>query len=269
MTYVTLVHMRSLVVVVGLCGSLPAFGWGPEGHSLVARLAAARLTPVAAAKVAEILGPGNTLPSISSWADSVRRARAESGPWHYIDIPINKPHLDMERDCAKGNCVIAKIEDFEKVLANPAATPVQRREALMFVVHFVGDMHQPLHCSDNQDKGGNDVKLDFFGRSSNLHSVWDSGMLGRMGTEDEMFAKLNADLTPKRARKFGKGTVENWADQIHKTAQKTTYGRLPKATAGVPSKVDAHYEHEADELIRIELEKGGARLAKVLNTTLK
>ncbi|HEY1495948.1 MAG TPA: S1/P1 nuclease [Candidatus Solibacter sp.] len=248
---------------------MPAFGWGPEGHNLVARLAAARLTPAAAARVAQILGPGNTLASVSSWADSVRRARAESGPWHYIDIPINKPHLDMERDCAKGDCVIVKIEDFEKVMVNPAVTPVQRKEALMFLVHFVGDMHQPLHCSDNKDRGGNDVKLEFFGRPSNLHSVWDSGLLGRMGTEDAMFAKLDRDLTPKRARKFEKGTVENWADQIHKTAQKTTYGRLPKAAAGVPAKIDAKYEHEADELIQLELEKGGARLARVLNSTLQ
>lgn len=261
--------MRRLALLAGLVGCLPLFGWGPEGHSLVARLAAARLTPAAAARVAEILGPGNTLASVSSWADSVRRARAESGPWHYIDIPINKPHLDMERDCAKGDCVIAKIEDFEKVLVNPAVTPVQRKEALMFLVHFVGDMHQPLHCSDNKDKGGNDVKLEFFGRPSNLHSVWDSGLLSRMGTEDAMFAKLDRELSPKRFRKFEKGSVEDWADQIHKAGQKTTYGRLPKAAAGVQVKIDAKYEHEADELIQLELEKGGARLAKVLNSTLK
>jgi hypothetical protein len=114
--------------------------------------------------VAEILGPGTTLASISSWADQVRRTRSETGPWHYIDIPINQPHLDMKRDCPTGNCVIAKIEDFEKLLAAPASTAEQRKEALMFIVHFIGDMHQPLHCADNKDKGGNDVKLDFFGR---------------------------------------------------------------------------------------------------------
>ena len=114
--------------------------------------------------------------------DQIRRDRAATGPWHYVDIPIDKPHLDMARDCPKGDCVIAKIEEFQKVVVDPAATPVQRKEALMFLVHFVGDMHQPLHCSDNKDKGGNDVKLDFFGRPSNLHSVWDSGLLGRIGT---------------------------------------------------------------------------------------
>jgi hypothetical protein len=227
------------------------------------------LTPAAAAKVAEILGPGTTLASISSWPDQIRRSRPDSGPWHYVDIPIDKPHLDMQRDCAQGNCVIAKIEDFEKVLANPTATPVQRKEALMFIVHFVGDMHQPLHCSDNKDKGGNDVHLDFFGKAYNLHSVWDSGLLGRMGTEDEMFANLDRDLTPKRARKLAKGTVEEWAEQIHKAGQKVTYGKLPKAQAGKQIAINAKYERAADELIKAQIEKGGARLAKVLNATLQ
>jgi hypothetical protein len=261
--------MRRLAAIVCLGGSLPAFGWGPEGHNLVARLAAARLTPAAAAKVAEILGPGNTLASISSWADQVRRTRSETGPWHYIDIPINKPHLDMKRDCPAGNCVIAKIEDFEKVLAAPASTPEQRKEALMFVVHFIGDMHQPLHCADNKDKGGNDVKLDFFGRPSNLHTVWDSGLLGRMGSEEEMFIALNRDLTPRHARKWARGEVEDWAEQSHKAGQRTVYGKLPAAPAGGQITVDARYEQIAAPLIKDQIEKAGIRLAAVLNATLK
>src|SRR5215472_6987578 len=96
-----------------------ALAWGPEGHNLVARLALARLTPAAAARVKEILGPDATLVSVSSWADQVRNSRRDTAPWHYIDIPINQPHLDMARDCNQGDCVIAKIEDFKKVLANP------------------------------------------------------------------------------------------------------------------------------------------------------
>ena len=197
--------MRKLAITIVLFGGFPAFGWGPEGHSLVARLAAAHLTPVAAERVAEILGPDTTMQSISSWPDQIRHDRAVTGPWHYIDIHIDKPHLDMARDCPKGDCVIAKIEDFRKVVVDPAATAVQRKEALMFLVHFVGDMHQPLHCSDNQDKGGNDVKLDFFGRDYNLHSAWDSGLLGRIGKEDELFTRSSSDLTQKRAKKWGKG----------------------------------------------------------------
>jgi hypothetical protein len=165
--------------------------------------------------------------------------------------------------------VLVKIEDFEKVMADPAATAVQRKEALMFVVHFVGDMHQPLHCSDNKDKGGNDVRLVFFGRNSNLHSVWDTGLLGRMGTEDSLFATFSKDLTKKRARKWGKGTVYAWAEQSHKAAQKVVYGKLPKAADGGQVNVDAAYEHLSDPLIKDQIEKAGARLAMVLNTTLR
>ncbi len=248
---------------------MPAFGWGPEGHNLIARLAAAHLTPAATARIAEILGPGTTLASISTWPDQIRRQRAETGTWHYIDIPIDKPHLDMARDCPKGDCVIAKIEDFERVLADPAATAQQRKEALMFVVHFVGDMHQPLHCSDNKDKGGNGVRLDFFGRTSNLHSVWDGGLMDRMGQEETLFTQYSKDLTEKRARKWGKGTVEAWAEQSHKAAQKVVYGKLPKAPAAGQVKVDATYERFADPVIKEQIEKAGARLAMVLNTTLR
>ncbi|MCX6628540.1 MAG: S1/P1 nuclease [Candidatus Solibacter sp.] len=261
--------MRRLAVILVLCGSLPAFGWGPEGHNLIARLAAAHLTPAAAARVAEILGPGITLQSIASWPDQIRRDRAETGPWHYVDIPIDRPRLDMARDCPKGDCVLAKIEDFKKVLADPAATAVQRKEALMFLVHFVGDMHQPLHSADNKDKGGNDVKVDFFGRSSNLHSVWDSGLLGRLGQEDALFTQYSEDLTEKLVQKWGKGTPEAWAEQSHKVGQKVVYGKLPKATAGAQVKVDATYERVAGPVIREQIEKAGARLAAVLNATLR
>ena len=260
--------MRKFLVSF-LCGSLPAFGWGGEGHSLIARIAWVQLTPAVQARVSEILGPNVSIQSIASWADNVRNQRRDTGPWHYIDIPIDKPHLDMARDCPKGDCVIARIEEFQKVVVDPSATPVERKEALMFLVHFVGDMHQPLHSSDNKDKGGNDVKLDFFGRNYNLHSVWDSGLLGRMGKEDELFAQFSRDLTDKRAKKWGKGTVEEWAEQSHKAAQKVVYGKLPKAPAGGEIKVDAAYERLADAVIKDQIEKAGARLAALLNATLR
>lgn len=261
--------MRRLAVIVVLCGTLPAFGWGPAGHHLVARLAAAHLTPAAAARVAEILGPGITIQSIATWPDEIRRERADTAPWHYIDIPIDQPHLDMARDCPKGDCVLAKIEDFKKVVVDPAATPVQRREALMFLVHFVGDMHQPLHCADNKDKGGNGVRLDFFGQPSNLHSAWDSGLLGRIGQEDALFTQYSKDLTGKLAKKWGQGTVAMWAEESHKAAQKVVYGKLPQAPPGGPVKVDAAYQRLAEPVIKKQIEKAGARLAALLNATLR
>src|SRR5436305_12076598 len=173
--------MHKFTAAMLLAGVLPAFGWGPEGHNLVARLAEPRLTPAARARVAEILGPGVSMVSVSSWADQIRRSRPETGPWHYVDIPIDRPHLDLARDCPNNDCIIGKIEEFAKALKDPDMTPENQREALMFIIHFVGDMHQPLHCATNQDKGGNEVMTEFFGIPMNLHSAWDSGLLGRMG----------------------------------------------------------------------------------------
>src|SRR5437588_3998520 len=133
--------MRQLVMLLWLTGSPQIYAWGVEGHNLVARLAAARLKPRVAARVAEILGPNTTLASISSWADQVRNSRRETAPWHFIDIEIDQAHLDMARDCPRRECVIAKIEEFERTLADKSTPPEKRKEALMFLVHFVGDMH--------------------------------------------------------------------------------------------------------------------------------
>jgi len=256
--------MRELLLVA--VAAAPLFGWGGEGHRLVARIADAQLTPAAKAQVAAILGPANTLMSIASWADDVRRDRKETGPWHYIDIQITVKHLDMARDCPKGDCVITKIADFRKALADPSTPPEARREALMFLVHFIGDMHQPLHCSDNKDKGGNDVKVVFFGQPSNLHSVWDTLLIGRMKPEQELFVELSAE-SQKHAKKWAKGTVEDWAEQSHKESQKVVYGRLPKSAA-TPVPLDSTYERSADPLIKTQIAKAGARLARVLNEAL-
>ena len=253
-------------------GLLSAFGWGGEGHSLIARIAWVQLTPAVQARVSEILGPNVTIQSIASWADNIRNQRRETGPWHYIDIPIDKPHLDMARDCPKGDCVISKIEDFQKVLKDPATPAAQRREALMFLVHFVGDIHQPLHSSDNGDEGGNKVLVKFGDRPAdrpyNLHSLWDSGLLGKMPKEDDLFAVYSRE-SAKHAKKWDRGTVEDWAEQNHKIAQKIVYGKLPKVAAGTPEPIDAAYEKIADQVIQVQIEKAGARLAHVLNEALQ
>jgi hypothetical protein len=261
------VLMRNLIATILVCGT-PLFGWGPEGHALIARIAEAQLTPAAKARVSEILGPGSTIVSVASWADQVRPSRPATGPWHYVDIPIDKPHLDMARDCPKGDCVLAKIDEFSLAVKNPATPPEQRREDLMFLIHFIGDMHQPLHCSDNNDKGGNAVRIEFDGRQSNLHSLWDSGLLRKIGTEDALFPQLS-QASESHRKKFAKGTVRDWAEQSHKLAQKVVYGRLPKGPEGSVRVIRADYERRADPLIEQQLERAGARLAAVLNADFK
>ena len=139
---------------------------------------------------------------------------------------------------------------------------------LAWLMHLIGDIHQPLHCSDNRDRGGNEVRLDFFGRNMNLHSVWDGGLLGRMTPENELFTTWSKDLSGGRANKWGKGTVRDWAEQTHKAAVKFVYGRLPMASAS-QIHVTADYEKLAEPLIQQQIERAGARLAATLNAALK
>jgi nuclease S1 len=260
--------MRVIACAAMAISTLPAWAWGPEGHSLVSRIALTQLTPAARTRVAEILGPERTLVSIASWADDTRRARPETAGWHFIDIPIHEAHLSMERDCAKGDCIVAKIDGLRRTLRDPATPPEQRREALMFLVHFIGDMHEPLHCSDNDDRGGNSVRVVFVDRQTNLHSVWDSGLLRRLPVEDQLFGQLSA-ASARHAKKWRKGTVAQWAEESHKSARKLVYGRLPHGAAGSPIVISSEYEKRADPLVKEQLERAGARLAAVLNASFE
>lgn len=259
--------MRISALVALAVTVCPAFAWGPEGHALIARIAEAQLTAEVRARVVEILGPDKSMASAASWADEVRRSRPESGPWHYVDIPLKASHLDLARDCGKESCVVVKIAEFRRLVHDSATPPVQRREALMFLIHFIGDMHQPLHCEDNNDRGGNEVQVGFLGRRGNLHSVWDSGLLGRIGSENQLLPELSRE-SAAHAAKYSKGTVAKWADESHKAARKVVYGKLPKAAQGSPIVLDAAYEKAADAVVRHQLAVAGARLAKVLNTEL-
>lgn len=260
--------MRKVFAAALVCGMLPVYGWGPEGHSLVARIAQEELTPAARARVSAILGPGVTMASISSWADQVRRDRSSTGPWHYIDIPIDKPHMDLARDCPKDDCVVAQIAAHRAILLDPAATEVQR---LVHVADEVHDEHErllALHSSDNKDKGGNDVHVVLFDRPGNLHGTWDSGLLRRMGEENDLFPSLLKDAE-KHEKKWSKGTVADWAEESHKAAQKIVYGKLPKQSQATPAVIGSDYEKLADPLIRVQIEKAGDRLARYLNDTFR
>ena len=169
---------RNAVIIV-LAWSGPAWAWGQEGHSIVAEIAQRRLEPEPLQRVKGLLGGEVSLASVSNWADGVRGARPETYNWHFVDIPLGAETYDPVRDCTdtpKGDCVIAEIQRAKSTLGDAAADQQARVEALMFLVHFVGDVHQPLHCVGDA-RGGNDVQVTLFGQHTNLHKVWDSAFI--------------------------------------------------------------------------------------------
>jgi hypothetical protein len=248
--------------------SIPAFAWGPVGHSLVARIAESQLTPAARARVVEILGPGRSMASVASWADEVRNTRRETAPWHFVDIPIDQGRFDPARDCPRDDCVVSQISRLRAVLRDPAASTDDRREALQFLIHFIGDLHQPLHSSDNKDRGGNTVLIQFYDRRTNLHSLWDSGLLNRLGSEEHILPALSHEAARLR-KSWAKGSVTSWAEESHRVGRKVVYGKLPKPGDAAMVTLDAGYEGTARPVLREQLERAGARLAMALNADLR
>ncbi len=251
-----------------------ALAWGSEGHRIVADIAEQYLDPETARQVRELLAIENatTLAEVSTWADEIRRQRPETAPWHFVNIPIHPPAgtpaaYVAARDCPRSDCVVAAIERFEGVLRDKTAPPRQRLEALKFVVHFVGDIHQPLHAADDGDRGGNDVHVEFMGRSTNLHAVWDSGILAaaRIGDERAYALSLARSITPAEVDIWRAGTPADWANDSYGIASHLIYGEFPHGPGALP----ASYEQAALLVVGAQLEKAGVRLAAALNSALQ
>jgi hypothetical protein len=224
---------------------LPAAAWGGDGHQITCLIAEDRLTPAAKAAIHKLLGADVNISDaeVASWADVEKRSHRNQGPWHYVDIPADAEKFDAKRDGRGGDNVIDKIEEFEKTLANTSKPKLEREQALRFLVHLVGDVHQPLHCAERDgDKGGNTIKIQFLDRQStklNLHQAWDSLILlshkGKTRNADYADA-LNAKVTTKQAAEWEKGTAEDWANESHAIAAKIIYHDVPETTQ--PTKLD-------------------------------
>jgi hypothetical protein len=223
------------------------------------------MTPAALAKAGDLLG-GSTIEAVASWADEYRHDHRETAPWHYIDIPLADSQIDVARECPNGNCVIVKTEQFLAVLKDANAGKDAKAQALRFVIHFVGDLHQPLHVADNGDKGGNRRYVIFERHPDNLHSLWDTGLLQHINRNPSVLAvELEGRITPQDRAEWVQGSIEEWALEGHRLAQRVAYGDLGN---GNPAMITPAYEHEADPVIETQLEKAGVRLAYLLNSDL-
>ena len=191
--------------------------------------------------------------------------------WHCVNIPIHPPAgtppaYDAARDCPEGDCVVAAIGRFEAVLRNKAAAPRQRLEALKFLVHLVADIAQPLHCANNDDRDGNNVRVEFEGRPADLHAVWDTGILAAapIGDERAYSLKLKRSITPAEAETGRSGAPAGWTNDSYGIAIRLIYGEGPHGPGALPQS----YEQAAIYVVRVQLEKAGVRLAAVLNDAL-
>lgn len=265
----------SIAILLPCTGS-PAYAWGPQGHKLVAMVAMEHLSSEARRNVRFLLGK-ETLADVASWPDVYRPFETQTGSWHYVDIPESAAPYSRDRDCPTQpgvkagatndvwrDCVVDRILFFEGRVANTSLDPADRATALKYLVHFVGDIHQPLHTTGVQ-KGGNGIQVTVFGNTTcgkypcNLHAVWDSGLiLHRALSDAEYLSLLNKEFASSPPPDAPDDPA-SWANEAN--------ALIPGLLLPEGGVVDQAYFDREIPVVDRQIELAGLRLAAVLNRT--
>ena len=262
----------AVMLAVWLTGTAPALAWGPLGHQTIAVIAETNLTPAAREYVKARLG-NQSLADVASWADAVVRDPQYLGSlwYHFEKIPDGMSYLDNLRampdwQWRKGG-VVEAILVANATLRDAQAVPAARKNALMFLVHLVGDIHQPLHTGRPADRGGVNIKLDWYGTTVSLHRVWDTGLL--LTGHRDLFP--NGISTRAASRAYADDLIRTYSRKAF-TTEMDVEGWLNESLAIRPAAYDPDYVRNPDRYQRGHLEQidgriyvAGLRLARLLN----
>jgi nuclease S1 len=264
-------RQTSIVLLLGLLLAITgseAQAWGRDGHRIVGELAQAALDATAEAAVAELLkGESDpTLAGVSTWADEVRESAPEyrwTVPLHWVNFVPGNCHYNADKMCGDGRCVVDAIDRFSRELTDPNLSRERRRDALKFVVHFVGDVHQPLHAGFAADKGGNDFQISIRREGWNLHSVWDSLLIESLKMDWRSYReRVTAEpLWPDSRSQLPASSPASWAEESCGIVQQDGF-YPPK------HKISSRYLDAKRPLADQRLKLAGARLAALLNRLL-
>jgi hypothetical protein len=257
--------------------------WGGQGHRLVGLIAARHLSPSAAQHVTWLLGR-QSLADVSSWADRHVSDQVQTSWWHYLNIPPDAAGYDRDRDCPRQpgvsagsrsdtwrDCVVDRILYFEQRLADTSLDRADRATALKYVVHFIGDLHQPFHAL-GVGRGGNDVKVSIFGSAEcgrdparpvacNMHVLWDERLITHRNLQEPAyFAALEALAAARGWATQAPGTPAEWATQ--------SWAHAKTALVAPGTNIDEAYYDAQIGVVDERLALGGLRLAAVLNRAL-
>lgn len=252
--------MRKLILpLILLSITSPAFAWGPIGHRVTGAIAGRNLSGLARANVQLLLGDED-LAQAATWPDDMKSDPADfwqkqASPWHYVTVREGDAYTSA--DAPPEGDAMSALARFTATLRDPAASMDDKRLALRFVVHIIGDLHQPLHAGGGNDRGGNDMKVSWFGRSTNLHSVWDSAMIEQRSLSySELADWLARAITPQQIIAWNDRDPNSWIRESI-ALLKTIY---PTDTS---LSWDYAYQHRLE--LDDRLKRGGIRIAAYLN----
>ena len=265
----------------------PAQAYWEYGHESVARIAWEQMRPDSRRQVAALLRQGRlletpdcpvrTIEQASVWADCIKPLGdrfAYVYSWHYQNVDVCKP-FDLKSACKDGNCVSAQIERNARLLADPNVPTRERLMALALLVHFMGDLHQPMHAGDHKDLGGNRVAANYgiVGGRANLHSIWDGWLAERaISTPPSGPSAILAQVPAEERTRIASGTVEDWSREMWGKARDLAYKTLVGDPCGAgPVERPTLTEAQVRELIpevRTDVAEGGIRLARLIDDAL-
>ncbi|MBC7475654.1 MAG: S1/P1 nuclease [Candidatus Sericytochromatia bacterium] len=278
----------SIVLLLVVSSSKPAMAWWESGHQTVAIIAENHLTNNAKNKINEILGnsTGHTvhLNEIAVCADVIKhhsincahdfklKKSSKTGNWHFIDISLSEknPTVEsIEKYCVNGDCVLDQMKNEISTLKDKSASQFEKQKSLMFLVHFMGDIHQPLHCIDDEDKGGNDKEVFLYAptvdKKMNLHSLWDNIIQENKPKEnitpESLSVLLEKDILKKKTNNWLKGNTSSWTLESFNIAKNVIYANYKKNNGHL----EKNYQAKMQPIAYQQIEKGGLRLAKILN----
>ncbi len=254
-------------VLLGAAYAPSAWCWGPRGHQIVADIAGSHLSPAAAAEVAALLDAESAAPAlraVSTWADEIRATETYglTAPLHYLNFPRDSCIYVPARDCFRGRCVVGAIEDNAARLGDRNRSDAERAEALKWLVHLVGDIHQPLHAGYRDDRGGNDMQIRFRGEGTNLHALLDFGILDTVALSATGYSRFLQDSLPKpdaAATVWSAEAPRRWAEASC-TIVPSVYPR--------GRRIDDGYLDRILPMLNDQLLVAGHRLAALLNALL-
>lgn len=256
------ISMQKFVLLLFLVSSISYSNtspvWSKTGHRVIGDVAQAHLSRKAKKAIADLLN-GQSLASVSNFADEIKADTfyRKFSSWHYVNIPKGKTYKETEP--FKYGDLVTGIRECKRVIKDKNSSKNERAFYLKMLIHLVGDLHQPMHVGRLEDKGGNDIQVQWFNEGSNLHKIWDTNMVDDYGMSYTELSAALPKFSKNQKKTIQEGGLLDWVEESHLLADKVY------ESVEVGEKLYYRYGYQWWSTVETQLQKGGLRLAKVLN----